>query len=381
MVRLKEVVRRFVEEVLEDCLTAGHHSATFGYYRAERLLVRARIFALLLGLATPLWVVVDLWLLPAENWAGMAWLRVGVGAALLALAVARPPQEMQWARAYLLGLMGLPMVFYIVSQALLGPTYTEPALIGYTTFPFFVAILLALFPLTVLEGASLLGILAGLVAAQHALMGVLGELGVMGLLWVLVLLSGFSLFAQGVHLHMLMLSHRQATHDPLTGLLNRGGLFRRLEHLGAEAVDAAGLPVLVVDLDRFKLINDRYGHPVGDDVLTHLSAVLEGQLGSDDVAGRIGGEEFLLVLGDPEADPEAAAQRLRGAIAGQPAETREGPLDISASIGVARWRPGQDLDAVVARADEALYAAKEGGRDMVVFSEEEPAAGGAAGAP
>ena len=367
--RMKRMVRHFVEEVLEDCLSASRHSATFGYYRAERLVLRARIFALLLGLATPVWMAVDLWLLPAAQWASMAWLRVGVGVALMALAAARPPPDLTWARVYLLGLMGLPMVFYMVSQGLLGPTYTEPALIGYTTFPLFVAILLALFPLTVIEGVVLLGILTGLVAGQHALMGVLGELGVMGLLWVLALLCGFALFAQGVHLHMLMLSHRQATLDPLTGLLNRGGLFRRLEHLAAEEVNAAGLPVLVVDLDRFKLINDRYGHPAGDDVLTHLSGVLEAQLGPEDVAGRIGGEEFLLVLGDSDADPEAAAQRLRQVIADRPAETREGPLEISASIGVARWRPDQDLDAVVARADEALYAAKEGGRNMVVLSE------------
>lgn len=369
MRHMTQTVRHFVDEVLEDCLSAKRHSATFGYYRAERLLIRVRIFALLLGLATPLWIGVDLWLLPATHWTGMAWLRTVVGLALLALAAVRPPQDLKWARAYLLGLMGLPMVFYMVSQWLLGPTYTEPALIGYTTFPLFVAILLALFPLTVLEGAVLLGVLTGLVTALYAILGVLGELGVMGLLWLLALLCAFSLFAQGVHLHMLMLSHRQATHDPLTGLLNRGGLFRRLEHFPAGEADTNGLPILVVDLDRFKLINDHYGHPVGDDVLTHLGAVFKEELGPEDVAGRIGGEEFLLVLGDPYADPEAAAQRLRRAIADRPAETRAGSLNITASIGVARWHPGQALDAVVARADKALYAAKEGGRNMVVLSE------------
>ena len=370
MARLKEVVQRFVQEILGDCLTARRHSATFSYYRAERLLVRSRFFALLLGLATPLWIAVDLWLLPATYWGGMAWLRAGVGAALLGLAASRPPQELRWARAHLASLVGLAMAFYLGSQWILGPTHTEPALIGYTTFPMFVAVLLALFPLTLVEGIALLGGLLAVVAGEQALLGALGDLGVLGLLWVLLLLCAFSLFAEGVHLHMLMLSHRQATHDPLTGLLNRGGLFRRLEQGPVGEHGAEGLPVLVVDLDRFKLINDRYGHPVGDDVLGHLSEVLDQQLAPGDVAGRIGGEEFLVALGDEgRRDPEAAAQRLRRAIAEQPAETRAGPLTISASIGVARWHPGEGLDQVVARADEALYAAKEGGRDMVVFSE------------
>ena len=363
----REAARRFLQEVAWDCLSARHHSRTFDYYRADRLILRSRFFALLLGVATPLWLFADIWLLPAGYLEPMVILRLVAGALLLTLVWVVPKPNLFGARAHILMLVGIPLLFHVASQGLLGPTYSNPALIGYTTLPLFLVVMLALFPLTLMEGVGITALLVGAVVVQHAAQGVIGELGVLGLFWDLALLTGFSLLAQGIHLHMLMLVHRQATHDPLTGLLNRGGLFRRLEQgvIQEEWPDTA--TVLIIDLDRFKTINDRHGHPVGDEVLRHLSTILEENLGPRDLAGRIGGEEFVIV-GHPDEGSTARerAETLRQAIADHPAPTSVGPLTITASIGVARWQAGQRVEEVIAEADEALYAAKEGGRNLVV---------------
>ena len=367
MGRLGEVALARVREVAWDCLSARHHGRNFDYYRAEQVAGPARFFALVLGLGMPLWFLADVWLLPSESLPAMAGLRVGVGGLLLLFAWLHPRHNLTLARVHLLAVIGLVLVFHLATQALLGPTFHTPALIGYTTLPLFLVIMLALFPLTIVEGALMVGILLGAVIGQHALQGVLAELGVLGLLWEMVLVAGVALLAQGIHLRLLMQMYRQATHDPLTGLLNRGGLFRRLEQGAGAGEWQTGASVLVVDLDRFKTINDRYGHPVGDDVLKHLSTLLNEHLDETEVAGRIGGEEFVIV--SPNADADAIARKadkLRTLIAESPAETRIGPLTITASIGVADWQPGQHLEEVVSEADEALYAAKEGGRNLVV---------------
>ncbi|MFW5910646.1 MAG: GGDEF domain-containing protein [Thiohalospira sp.] len=367
MGNFQEAARRFFHEVAWDCLSARHHSRTFDYYRADRLILRSRFFALLLGVATPLWLFADLWLLPAGYLEPMIILRLGAGALLLALAWVVPRPNLAGTRAHILALVGIPLLFHVASQGLLGPTYANPALIGYTTLPLFLVVMLALFPLTFLERVGITALLLGAVVIQHAAQGVVTELGVLGLFWDLALLAGFSLLAQGIHLHMLMLVHRQATHDPLTGLLNRGGLFRRLEQGISQAEWPETATVLIIDLDRFKTINDRHGHPVGDEVLRHLSGILEENLGPNDLAGRIGGEEFVIVShATGETSARERAEALRRAIADHPASTSVGPLAITASIGIGRWRAGQRVEEVIAEADEALYAAKEGGRNLVV---------------
>ena len=366
---IRETARRFLQEVAWDCLSARHHSRTFDYYRADRLIVRSRFFALLLGVATPLWLFADIWLLPAGYLDPMVLLRLATGALLLALVWVVPKPNLFGARAHILMLVGIPLLFHMASQGLLGPTYSTPALIGYTTLPLFLVVMLALFPLTLMEGLGVSLLLLGAVVIQHAAQGVIGELGVLGLFWDLALLTGFSLLAQGIHLHMLMLVHRQATHDPLTGLLNRGGLFRRLDQGVKQQEWPDGATVLIIDLDRFKTINDRHGHPVGDEVLRHLSAILEESLGTEELAGRIGGEEFVIVSPPGGGgSPRERAESLRRAIADQPAPTSAGPLAITASIGIAEWKAGSRFEEVIAEADEALYAAKEGGRDLVVDS-------------
>jgi diguanylate cyclase (GGDEF)-like protein len=163
---------------------------------------------------------------------------------------------------------------------------------------------------------------------------------------------------------VLHLLGQQAKTDELTGALNRRGL---LQHLQAEHATAlqgkAGYALMMVDVDHFKAINDQHGHARGDQVLQAVSASLRAALRSDDLVGRWGGEEFCVLLPRtrlPDAEP--LAQRVATRVAASNAGVR-----VTVSIGVSEYGPGDlDLQAVIRRADDALYRAKAAGRNRVM---------------
>lgn len=164
--------------------------------------------------------------------------------------------------------------------------------------------------------------------------------------------------------------HFQASHDPLTGLLNRLAI---MEHARAELArnhrSGAPLSIALVDLDYFKLINDRYGHLIGDAALKHVARLMRKAVRPYDWIGRWGGEEFLLLL--PGARPEEAqviAERLRMLVETTPlALDADILVDLSASIGIADTSGNKKLliDELFLQADRALYAAKAAGRNCV----------------
>jgi diguanylate cyclase (GGDEF)-like protein len=161
---------------------------------------------------------------------------------------------------------------------------------------------------------------------------------------------------------------RQATHDGLTGLLNRNSILARLsEEIMRHEREARALSLLIVDLDRFKSVNDRYGHLAGDAVLCEAAARMSAVSRCYDGLGRYGGEEFLVVL--PGCDLAAAvaqAERLREAVAVPLFRMPDRDLPVTCSIGVA-CADGSSPEALIRRADEALYQAKAQGRNQVVF--------------
>ncbi len=164
---------------------------------------------------------------------------------------------------------------------------------------------------------------------------------------------------------------RLAMTDPLTGIGNRR-LFS--EALAAVLAQLATSPqpasLLVLDLDHFKTVNDVHGHGVGDDVLTAVADRLVGNLRADDVVSRLGGEEFgILLPGCDGLDGARVAERLRRILAAEPVSCRDGvSVQVTSSIGGVSLIAGMGADEAVRRADEAMYRAKQQGRDRVAWS-------------
>ncbi|MDX1803331.1 MAG: GGDEF domain-containing protein [Alcanivorax sp.] len=157
-----------------------------------------------------------------------------------------------------------------------------------------------------------------------------------------------------------------AIRDDLTGLFNRGHLMEILERQKALA-DSGQTPFAVcyVDLDHFKQINDHYGHEWGDRVLKRFSELAMSSMRDGDFFGRLGGEEFLLIL--PQSDSQGArlvAERLRKHWREQCFDVQGGPSDVSLSVGVAAYETGESIDELLHRADQGLYKAKSSGRDQ-----------------
>jgi len=159
--------------------------------------------------------------------------------------------------------------------------------------------------------------------------------------------------------------------DPLTGLRNRRAMYERIRgELGRLQRGHTPFCVLIADVDRFKTVNDRFGHPVGDLVLTRTCRSMEVALRAQDGLFRLGGEEFTVVLtGARLPDARQAAERLRRTIEALRVELPGGRWGVTISLGVAEAIPGDDVDSLLARADEALYRAKAAGRNRVACSE------------
>ncbi|MEO3387187.1 GGDEF domain-containing protein [Mesorhizobium sp. CAU 1741] len=170
--------------------------------------------------------------------------------------------------------------------------------------------------------------------------------------------------------------------DPLSGLLNRRGF----EEQGEEALHqqrrrAMPVSIVVCDLDHFKSINDSHGHAVGDEVIRSFAACLRTAAGPDHIVGRVGGEEFSVLLrGATLGTARLFAEGVRTTFGTLPMEGLPAALRTTASFGVATWRDGETINDLFIRADDALYEAKKAGRDRVRINGDAASDGIAAGA-
>jgi len=168
----------------------------------------------------------------------------------------------------------------------------------------------------------------------------------------------------------LRLEH-EATHDPLTGSLSRRAILDILEkELTRTKRSNLNLSIGMCDIDHFKHVNDQYGHQVGDDVLCSFVKTIQDTLRSYDFLGRYGGEEFLLIIPDsPLPSEQMVYERVRTKIANHQMETRSGNIPITVSIGIVSCQGNETADDVIAKADAALYKAKENGRNQWVVAD------------
>ena len=200
-------------------------------------------------------------------------------------------------------------------------------------------------------------------------------------IWVMVFSIELVLYAVGTVFVIFMLvsertvtAHKNAASvDPLTGMFNRRGFAEACARvIEREAVAGRPVCVMILDIDHFKSINDRFGHPAGDEVLKLFATIVVNNLRLSDLSGRIGGEEFAALLPCPLAEGVVAAERVRESFEAAGIVCEEGKVDTTVSIGLAGGPAGTELEVLLASADTALYQAKRGGRNRVEAAEELP---------
>jgi diguanylate cyclase len=355
---------------LKQLLThKGLYPVSHPDYRRVVLLGTSLIgMALVFGLFIPVnLLLLDLPLVAALDLIGL----LGVLAAAQALWRFRRLRLAAW------GAVSIVALALLVYVALIGHSYS--GLIWISVFPGF-----ALFVLGARRGLWAIGVFAVLLAA---LLGwrapdweaaEFGLAAAINLAVALACLSAQLLFYElsRQEVHAMLKAHRDelerlSATDALTGLPNRLRLNQVLRSELARA-DRGGPPfaLILIDIDHFKRVNDTYGHNVGDEVLKQLGAVLRREHRAGDCAGRWGGEEFLMIC--PDCDAEAAmalAERVRAAVAGE-RFSQVGQLSVSLGVAVRCGREG--AEQLLARADGALYAAKAGGRNQARLAESAP---------
>ena len=193
--------------------------------------------------------------------------------------------------------------------------------------------------------------------------------------WLTFAVRGLTLTVIAFALHLLVVALRRAQHqaerradlDAATGVVSRARMLDILDTVPMEGCRSAG--VIVLDIDHFKQVNDRYGHLAGDQALRDVAQVLQVVVREDDILARWGGEEFLLLLpGIAEHELVGAAEKLRKAVEEHPFLLEGARVSLTVSVGAASARPGAAMRTVVAAADDALYQAKRSGRNQTVVA-------------
>lgn len=353
-----------------DILHGGTHSEDFDETRSDYILKRLRFMLAFFVLAVPAWIPVDYLTLSPENFVGLAIARAILCAALLLLllfCLARPGPR---TTAVLLTLsMVASVTFYLAAMVLMSTGTTDAPLAGYTAMPIMMVAVTGLYPLTLVFGASLSLLIVASYLGLQLWNGVPLSSETLNTLWVLALIFGVTLWIQIGQLLMLLKLYRESTRDALTGLINRRVLMKQLEFQRQHYLEA-GTPfsIMMCDIDRFKRINDTHGHMVGDQVLKKASSILTERVRRQDVVARFGGEEFMVVL--PGLSLEASkpiAEAVRDGFEAAGFNTQDGTyVPLTLSIGLTPFTSDEPIDDLLERADQLLYAAKQGGRNQVV---------------
>ena len=356
---------------VRSLLLSSDHSHLVERRRAGLIISRVRIVAVVFGIFTPLWILIDMILFPASLWAWLALLRLAATGAFLGLALSFGNSERMscayWALALLLA---TPTVFFLASHGFIaqhefsGIAATIAA--GYAFLPFVMIAGLSVFPITAREGL-LFGVpmLAAQLYAGIAEPTILELNSFQGAMWLLSLLLVVATMAGMSQLHFMMALVNQASHDGLTATFTRR-VGEELVQMHFEQARRSGQPLSVafIDLDDFKSINDSYSHEHGDAVLAHAARTIQEARRRHDILVRWGGEEFLLVMPDTSCPGATTAlERLRASGLGM----RPDGKPVTASIGIAD-SIGDDTrtwEALVALADERMYLAKRAGKDRI----------------
>ena len=348
----------------------------------RRNVVGLRLAALLVSIMFPLFWILDWVVMP--GWVTLTfWLRLlGIFYSLGIWIVTFRKGDLVYRYANRMGFsLGILIGWLITIMAWLDQGYESPYYAGVNlvilgcSFLFAWPLRLSLGFNALLYGFYMAPLLAGSIPVQDPGVAVTNQFFLISTILISVIAQQHRLAQEkkdylAIQQHQVLLQQAQvlAATDPLTGVYNRRQLFT----LGAYELQHARrlkkpLSVLAIDIDHFKQINDTHGHQVGDEVLRAAAQAFQSCLRQDDILARVGGDEFMVVL--PSTDLHEAApvaERIRLALQRQPIPDSWPPLHVTVSVGVTRLTDDiLDLDTLLLRTDEALYAAKRAGRARV----------------
>ncbi|WP_371325435.1 GGDEF domain-containing protein [Dechloromonas sp. ZY10] len=348
--------------------------------RATMIVNRVRILALLFGVLTPLWTLIDYFVFPTALWLSLAALRISASIAFFVIVVCYKPAGRMGDAYRAIGLLfAVPTVFYVASHQMLAGMQlsglSSAIATGYAFLPFVLLAGLSIFPLTVAESLMV----SSPILLAHLLSGYLNWPTLewpsyAGAFWLMTLITGVSALAGISQLAFMIALVRQAIRDPLTGAFSRrsGEEILELQFALAERNNRP-FSVAFIDLDHFKSVNDSFGHESGDQLLRAAAQQLAGALRRSDTLVRWGGEEFILILQDTRSE---CAHQFLERIRSQGLGMRPDGSPVTASIGVAERTQDQchHWQQLLELADRRMYHAKACGRDRVVGYLEQPEA-------
>jgi len=378
---IKELIKKVLGVVFSgmamaeifDLFVPTRQSAFVQRRRSLLILSRVRLVAATFAVLTPLWIPIDIYVFETALGMYLAALRVLASIAFVLLCLSyRGADSVTVARWGLVWLLSIPTVFFLISHPLLAQfAITDPAqqviAAGYAFLPFVMVAGLSVFPITAVEGV----LLASPLLVAYLLTGLLGYqllpfASHLGALWLLLLLATVATLSGMSQLHFMSQLVDQSSHDGMTRAYNRRvGEEMVIQQFVNSARANTPLSLAFVDLDNFKTINDSYGHEEGDNALRVAAGALRKVLRRGDILIRWGGEEFLAVM--PNTDAEGALiaiNRLREGGMG----LRPDFKPVTASIGLAE-RVADSIDhwnELVEKADQRMYIAKQTGKDRVI---------------
>jgi diguanylate cyclase (GGDEF)-like protein len=358
-----------------DLLVPIRHSSHIRRHAASVIISRIQLVSALFAIMVPLWSIIDWFVFPWPEWALMTGLRLVSGAIFLMLAWPwRMSKTRLQADAMLMAMLLVPPVFYVLSLKVTATLHLAGSQLLvtklYALMPNIVLAGLAIFPLTAFEVAVFSVPAFGFAVLGLVMRGEALSVDIHGpMLWLMVLVMGVAMFSGMSQLHYITALVNRAMVDPLTGAYTRRSGNETLDlQFRLAAMKNVPMAVAFFDLDKFKSINDGFGHEEGDKALKTLSEKLREGLRRSDILVRWGGEEFLAILPDTNVDgARITLDRLNAAGLG----LRPDGAPLTASIGVAERMTDNipDWHHLVELADQRMYEAKKSGRNRAILPE------------
>jgi diguanylate cyclase (GGDEF)-like protein len=351
---------------LTDLLSTNLHSKDFVNTRTGFITSRLWLICIFFALSVPVCSFFDFILFSQQEARYLLAARLLLSFCLVILAfILKTQPTVRKVRIIMPLVFLIPMFFFIFTMIIISSTPNENIPVIFEMMPYLILAMLGLFPLTISGGALVILLIFIPFIGFELWISNSSYWILFNDIWLFLLFAGISLWLQVGQLSMLMKLYRESTVDPLTKLINRRVLFRLADN---DLKEQSDFSLIMFDLDRFKRINDTYGHGVGDKVLVSTAQVIQRELRPSDIVARFGGEEFVAIL--PEIGLEDATRigkRIGRMISQESVQLSDGlVIKTTSSIGVTQKRVNESLDEALKRADDFLYYAKENGRNQVV---------------